>query len=94
MGNYAYLIGSNNQEFLKANKDNVFVLSARYELPLFWLLLLDTTDYSLVIDESEPDPEFENRYPICATSKEKAIKNAERRQAFILDLLPKKWADL
>lgn len=64
MGNYVYLIGSNSDEFLGANKENVFVLSARYELPLFWLFLFDAADYLLVINENEPDPEFENRYPI------------------------------
>lgn len=94
MGNYVYLIGSNNDEFLKANSENVFVLSARYELPFFWLLLFDKADYSLIVDVSEPDSEFENRYPICATSKEKAIQNAERRQEFLLSILPKKWTDL
>ncbi len=92
MGSYVYLIGSDSAKPLEAIKAPIFVQSARYELPLFWLCLFQSDDYSLTTESEET--EYENQYSFFSTSKDSAIANAINREPFILDLLPAMWAPL
>jgi hypothetical protein len=92
VGSYVYLIGSDVAQPLVAKENPIFMLSARYELPLFWLCLFKADDYSLVIDEAET--EYENRYPFFSISKTLALKNATLREQYVLALLPGKWSKL